>query len=396
MRQIIHQRSNSAMIVALICMLYALIVVEWNYYEEKSLYGLFILSIGFVLGLFSGFNKSSKSQPPIYKTVIIYGLLLIVSIIFSPVDINPIQDIIRNTTWVVMFCMCYKWGYKNYDFSSAIRIINYIVLPILYIIYLYILVKTFFVGVDHGFRDAIIPIAVLTPFVLLNKKSRIRNIQIVIISFLTLLSAKRSIILGVVMGLLVYFFMTYKDSRNKLKILILLSVVFLVVICLYTFGYLNLEIFDIAIYRFDEMLNGDSNGRDAIAEIVLKDYNNSDFLLQLFGHGSHTTVNIVGKLAHNDFLQVLYDYGLIPLIFFVIIYIQLIIIGLKAFFTYTFARKDCAVYCYTLISFIFFGMFNCYISSPQTFTLSMVIFGYLIGQFQFNKNYLKKNGETSL
>lgn len=382
----LHKKTNKLMYLTILCMLYALIVVEWNYYEERSLYGMLILTIGYLLGTISCFKHLPKKLPAIIIIAIIYGFFLTISILCSNIEINFFQDLIRNSTWIIMFCMSYIWGIKNYNFNIVVNTICYFVLPLMYLIYLFILTKTFFIGLEFGFRDAIIPVAVLSPIPLLSPNNKIRNTHVGIIVFLTLLSAKRSVILGVILGLIVYFSKFYRDSRYKKKIVLWFILIGTGLSGLFMWGNLKLDIFNIAFSRFEDMLDGNSSGRDNLAEVILGKYSESDIFTQLLGHGSHTTIAIVDKLTHNDFLQVLYDYGLIPLIFFLIMYVILIFKGYILYFNFDYLKKRSAIYCYTLVSFIFFGMFNCYISNPQTFTLSMVIFGYLIGQFQYLKN----------
>ena len=68
------------------------------------------------------------------------------------------------------------------------------------------------------------------------------------------------------------------------------------------------------------MLNGDTNGRSAIWENVLEAFNASTLSEKLIGHGYHAfrfykysgyMYILNGNLAHNDYLNTLYDYGII-------------------------------------------------------------------------------------
>ena len=169
----LDKRTNILMYLAILCMLYALIVVEWNYYEERSLYGILILTIGYLLGTISCIKHLPKKLPAIVIISIIYGFFLTASIFYSNIEINFFQDLIRNSTWIIMFCMSYIWGIKNYNFNIVVNTVCYFVLPLIYLIYLFILTKTFFIGLEFGFRDAIIPIAVLSPIPLFCSNNKI-------------------------------------------------------------------------------------------------------------------------------------------------------------------------------------------------------------------------------
>ena len=74
------------------------------------------------------------------------------------------------------------------------------------------------------------------------------------------------------------------------------------------------------VERLNEMLNGDTNGRSAIWENVLEAFNASTLSEKLIGHGYHAfrfykysgyMYILNGNLAHNDYLNTLYDYGII-------------------------------------------------------------------------------------
>ncbi len=370
-------------LVSLICIIYALIVVEWNYLEEGNYWGLAVLAVGYILGIIACVTCSLKRWSAVICIVILYLLVITVSIIFSNSQENILEDFIKNTSWCIMFIMAYQWGIYNINFRPVINIITYIVLPLLYVMYLDILSHTFFLGAEYGFRDAIIPIAVLSPFPLFLRNKKVRNAHLIIIIFLCLLSAKRSVILGVVLGVIVFLLKNYRSSNNKIKWIFTLLIITLISYISLSFFEADTGVFNIAFGRFQEMFDGDSSGRDSIATHVLNAYKISDGISQAFGHGSHSTVSFIGKLTHNDFLQVLYDYGFIALIVFVCLYIKLLIVGYKSFNNRHYPVIETSTYCYTIVLFVFLGMFNCFISSPQTFTLIIFVCGYIMGQYKY-------------
>lgn len=379
------------MVASFVCIIYALFVLEWDYLDDtKNHHSTEILSVGYFLGIISCITHAIRPNSYIIRLSFVYLFIILISIAISPPidDTIVLFDMIKNSTWIVALYMAYIWGVKNYNFKIALIFVNYIALPLLYIVYYLILTKTFFSGEYYGFRDAIFAIAVLTPFPLFCENNKVRNMHIIIFLLLIILSAKRSVIIGVVLGLMIFFSKVFKDSRHKSRILILLTIAIFAVIIFVSFSNINFDIFSLVISRFDAMEDGNTNGRDSIMDVVLASFYNSDVLTQLLGHGSQSTILVVGKLAHNDFLQVLYDYGIISLFLIVAIYILLIREGYRAYFKYSFAQKDASIFCFNLVLFICLGMLNCYISSPRTFTVTMFIFGYLIGQFRYKKRRL--------
>ena len=58
-------------------------------------------------------------------------------------------------------------------------------------------------------------------------------------------------------------------------------------------------------------LEGNSSGRDSIFKQCWDIFLNSNVLGMLFGHGASATVGIIGIAAHNDWLEILVNQGLL-------------------------------------------------------------------------------------
>ena len=78
------------------------------------------------------------------------------------------------------------------------------------------------------------------------------------------------------------------------------------------------------IGRFESISEDKGSGRGdlflMVWELILK----SDTLELIFGHGYNSVVEVLEYSAHNDFLEVMYDQGIIGLGLYVCIYISLI------------------------------------------------------------------------
>ena len=76
--------------------------------------------------------------------------------------------------------------------------------------------------------------------------------------------------------------------------------------------------------RLDKLNQDGGSGRAVRWEIIANTLAyGSDPLQFLFGHGSGATVEFIHH-AHNDFLEIFYDYGLVAFILYVLFYISLI------------------------------------------------------------------------
>lgn len=74
--------------------------------------------------------------------------------------------------------------------------------------------------------------------------------------------------------------------------------------------------------RIEMTLEGNSSGRDIIAENIT-DYfqNQTDFIAIAFGNGADATIDIAGNYAHNDWLELLINQGILGVSIFFLFYV---------------------------------------------------------------------------
>ncbi len=75
--------------------------------------------------------------------------------------------------------------------------------------------------------------------------------------------------------------------------------------------------------RVDATINGDSSGRDDLVEDLVDYYENeADLTARLFGTGADSTIGIAGDYAHNDWLEILVNQGLLGIAVFLAFFIN--------------------------------------------------------------------------
>lgn len=163
------------------------------------------------------------------------------------------------------------------------------------------------------------------PIVLLNCNSKWRFRILLLTSFLALLSLKRSMILAIILFWVIYGF-KYLFRKGRKSLAIAMSVVFIGVaysavgvIDNFTSGGLSSRTVD---YEKEDI----TNGREHIYEITWNMIVNSSSVHLIFGHG-HNAVLRDSPLqisAHNDYLEIIYDYGFIALILYLGLWIYVI------------------------------------------------------------------------
>jgi hypothetical protein len=149
------------------------------------------------------------------------------------------------------------------------------------------------------------------PWLLYNRKARLRVLLMVLFSLLALLSMKRSVMLSMVLCWSL-FAVEYIVTPRRRSLFIVFSIAFLV--------GLN-SVFDVMDQRLGGQLServnreetDEGKNRLAIWEITISMIKESSPTELVIGHG-HMGVRRNSFLeisAHNDFLEVIYDYGLV-------------------------------------------------------------------------------------
>ena len=158
---------------------------------------------------------------------------------------------------------------------------------------------------------------------LLNLGKNTKLIVLVVLMALVFISSKRGAILTGVVLFFIYIRYTFKSlvfSTSKLVGTLFLFIILMAI--LYNFAYDMFFQSEGMQSKFYKTLEGDSNGRDDLYYLffnyILK--MNSPSAL-LFGNGADSTLEIYGHYAHNDWLEIGMNQGLLGIAIYVIYWI---------------------------------------------------------------------------
>ena len=168
----------------------------------------------------------------------------------------------------------------------------------------------------------------LIPYVLLLKQKKIVAIIIMLILiFFIIQSSKRGAFFSGVIGLLffLYFQLLTIEKKNRFKSYLYLTAIIIGI------SYFTLNLFEnneYLILRLENIIEGESSGRDTIYFNLFNYWVKSDnFINLIFGYGFAASIQLsnTGNFAHNDWLELLSNFGL----FGVTIYFILFMAALK-------------------------------------------------------------------
>lgn len=220
------------------------------------------------------------------------------------------------------------------------------------------------------------------------KNDRYEKILTLLIIFCGIISYKRTTILLLIFSIPLFYLAKAHNRKidkssinykNLFKYLILILILFFIV------NYLS---GNVIISRFSSSFSSKGNGRFSIWLNALKVFNNSSILEKFLGHGFDSVINIKisgsygGHAAHNDFIEVLFDYGIIGLLgyLFIVFYIIYNTIKLR-----NLNFKYFPVMAYILPIWFFMSFFSDLILWPMHTLTFMFFAGFMIAKIDLKK-----------
>lgn len=165
----------------------------------------------------------------------------------------------------------------------------------------------------------------LLPILFFIKKKWLKWLVLVVCLYYLLEGAKRGNILAASIPVVLIVWFELKDSRRSAfkTVAVIIGIVALS-IALYQWFTTN----DYLMYRLEKTLEGSSSGRDQIYAHAWQTWITSDNIMHyLFGYGFDGILRqplMNGMYAHNDWLEILVDYGLVGVVLYLSIFISFV------------------------------------------------------------------------
>ena len=241
------------------------------------------------------------------------------------------------------------------------------------------------VGTDFG-RDAILAVSIFLPLILATKGKCLKGILLIFVTYWSIISAKRTAFLCV--GLVFLFLFLSNMLSITIKSLFRFMGITIVLFGVGYYSYTNYPDFatqaDLIIGRFEDPEDNESNReRIDMYQRAYTAFLSSTLLEQLFGHGYKAIErDLYGRPTHNDLLEILYDYGLISLIVYLLFLINLLAHGINMFR----ANKQNIYMLFTIFNLLLLSMMNCMITNPVFVFVNNFCIGFSLNYFQESKS----------
>lgn len=361
-----------------------------------TVFSQLILSCAMLMGIFYTVKTICLPNIPVYFTglnmlffmFIIYGILLLFSnhhyiIIFSWSEVPNstfLKNIFLSLPNVYVF---YYFSRKGYLTEKALK--KWVIVFLASSVFRYIDnqmallnmmqlkgVQTKEMTNNMGYLF----VALMPTIAVFKDKVRIQyGILILCMAFIMMAMKRGAIIVGTIMLIYILYF-NYKYNKNVSKRKVIVFSLFIIVAAYFITEYM-LESSDYFMSRIEQTKEGNSSGRNALYERYWNHFKNeTDILKYLLGNGANATLGIGVNYAHNDWLEIAIDEGVLGLVIYCIYWFCFwrTIASIK----YNITAK--LVLTLTFISFLIMTVFS--MSYTEYSIYSCSVFGYYLAHYK--------------
>lgn len=219
-------------------------------------------------------------------------------------------------------------------------------------------------------------VALMPTIAVFKDKVRIQyGILILCMAFIMMAMKRGAIIVGTIMLIYILYF-NYKYNKNVSKRKVIVFSLFIIVAAYFITEYM-MESSDYFMSRIEQTKEGNSSGRNALYERYWNHFKNeTDILKYLLGNGANATLGIGVNYAHNDWLEIAIDEGVLGLVIYCIYWFCFwrTIASIK----YNITAK--LVLTLTFISFLIMTVFS--MSYTEYSIYSCSVFGYYLAHYK--------------
>lgn len=319
-------------------------------------------------------------------------LIIIISLYFYGADANAYNSTTYSNTIIPLlsFFPIYYFARNGLISDKYLSLFTYALLIIIIISFVKTRHTAFSelaydsdnVTINYGYL-----FATFVPLIFFRKKIVVQLILFFICLVGSVISVKRGAILSTSFGFALYIFYYLKQHNKYSGIkkfiinIMFVAIIWIGIYYLYMYSINN----DAFMLRVEMSQGGDMSGRDTIiSELWQIIMSQNDFNL-IFGNGYSAVRNIIEIEAHNDWLEILVDYGIIGFTIYLAMVLSLIVFT----FRYPILKFKYVLITGTtvwLIKSIFSMSFNNYNS-----IVLMIIFGYVFGIYSDKRRINNEN-----
>lgn len=365
-----------------------------------------LLAINLVISIYySSIFWNNYKQIPLFISInillfsmIFYGILSLLGVnlidrfMQKEWDINPGTYLISALRTFLPIYTFYVFTKKGYITEKYISNLVWIFLPLC--VFIFFASKFVLIGSDmenmeemRTNNNAYLFVSFFPLIYFIRGHRLLQFLVVALVLLLTIYGIKRGAIFIVSIATLCFFYHQWKRTTMSNKVLLLCFIVLFIVVGI-TFVEDLADSSSVVQKRIEDTMEGKTSGRDMIVSNLLGIYSSSPVFNLLFGLGADATL-FFGLQAHNDWVEILFNQGIIGFLLFFFFWFFVFVI-----WRHQVIRKSDMAFFMTLWIVCNFSrtLFSMWYSMANM--MSTLPFGYFLANINFTRRKLAIKNET--
>jgi len=288
-------------------------IFNWPNYEIYRTFMIAAYSLG-VLMVFLHLLQGDVSVRNINFTILIVMSFIFISNILNNVSFD---DFFTSTCWAIAFMAGYCFERHGvFRRLFKLRVLIFIIITIFAFLSMHDNFSrehgtTNIIGVNYIFYFGF----PLFLWIVSKSGTKMEWILSAIFVVAVIMSFKRTSFIAIVLALVLYFFFKYACRNSiKMQMVFVFTIIAFILLANFMNNYTDGRLFE----RFSDIEDTGGNGRLDIWEATIAAFNKAPFGNKIFGSGFNGVIrsSYVRQSAHNDFLEILFDYGILALVLY--------------------------------------------------------------------------------
>ena len=301
------------------------LLLSASHVVESGLFRFFPTLI-LILILFCGMASWAENQMSRMKTLIsLFCFYAVLSSLLCPTTGGTVTTLLKSTYWCwIYFISAIIFRNKEINEVHYGKLVLGLTIVFALLFFMHHSTSTFESELEGD--NFVFFVLLMIPWICLVPQNTKHWIALIIITLCSLVSLKRS---AIIISLSSVAFLYVRDflMRKRLSATSLFGAGLIILLAIGII-YTQSDTVNKVSQRFEQIEDDGGNGRDVIYADVINRYESGTSAQKIFGRGfdsvRHESTFFVPVSAHNDFLEVLYDFGIIGIVIYVLIHISLI------------------------------------------------------------------------
>lgn len=317
--------------------------------------------------------KYFKIAPPLKWCALFIIYVWLNSILHGSLPTNLAYFEVINPLFLLIAFVCAAY-------SSNSNYLIYIILIVYFGLDIFFITNYNFVGIIQVQNNGAYTLLFFLPFILYIPIKKIKILAIVLLCISLALSLKRGGIIAFACAISVYYFINAKHQSfttriSRILIIILLATFAVNIILLYNEN----PVVDVLVERFESMEDDGGSGRSDIYEMVWDKITTDSPINLIFGYGWEAVQKNtrLGLSAHNDFLETLFDFGIIAFTLYIVLISSLIKFAFRIYKRNILAAATLGA---SIAITLIMSSISHIVIYPKYMLLSCMFWGFIIGK----------------